>query len=296
MLERPSVRKYQFRVLFAMAMHLDCEQVSSFLARKLDIMTSELYILPMKNAPDSSTSEHRTTRLVHQRIERGGERVWRLKDFEDLPFGAVAQALSRLTRKGELERLSKGIYYCSRQTAFGKSRPNPSTFQKFAAELKTLFPSGIAAANLLGFTTQIGRRPEVATSSPSLPRKLLGNETVIHTRRPREWAGLSQTDAALLDFLRGGGSASELTPEETVRRTLALATEKGRFHRLLQVAGSEPPRVRAMLGALGQQIEKDQRSLRRLRSSLNPFSRFNFGRLAGLRYASEWQAKGTAQK
>ena len=231
--------------------------------------------------------------LVHQRIERGGERVWRLEDFRDLPFGAVAQALSRLTRKGDLQRLSKGLYYSFRQSAFGKTRPNPAAIRKLAARRKTVFPAGIAAANLLGFTTQIAKRPEVATSSPSLPRKLLGTETVIHTRRPQGWAGLSQTDAALLDFLRGGGKASELTPEETVRRTLALMSEKGRFQRLLQVADSEPPRVRAMLGALGQQIHKDKRSLLRLRASLNPFSRFNFGALAGLRHASEWQAKGT---
>ena len=279
-----------------MTMYPEYEQVSSFLARKLDIMDRKLYILLMKNAQDSSTSEHRTTRLVHQRIERGGERVWRLKDFEDLPFEAVAQALSRLTRKGELERLSKGVYYCSRQTAFGKSRPNPSTIQKLAAELKTLFPSGIAAANLLGFTTQIGRRPEVATSSPSVPKKLLGNETVIHTRRPQNWAGLSQMDAALLDFLRAGGSASELTPEETARKTLALISEKGRFDRLLRVADSEPPRVRAILGALGQQLGQDEKTLQRLRASLNPFSRFNFGALADLRYASEWQAKERTQR
>jgi hypothetical protein len=270
--------------------------MSSFFAKKLDIKYRKAYILPMRNVQDSPTGEHPTTRLVHQRIERGGERLWRLEDFRDLPFAAVAQALSRLTRKGELDRLSKGVYYSFRQSAFGKTRPNPANIQKLAARRKTVFPSGIAAANLLGFTTQIGRRPEVATSSPSLPRKLLGNETVIHTRRPREWADLRQTDAALLDFLRGGGKASELTPEETVRKTLALVSEKGRFHRLLQVSDSEPPRVRAMLGALGQQIEKDKKPLRRLRSSLNPFSRFNFGALAGLRYASEWQAKGSAQK
>lgn len=247
----------------------------------------------MSNVTHPPPGKRRIMGLVHQRIERGGERVWRLEDFRDLPFGAVAQALSRLTRKGDLQRLSKGLYYSFRQSAFGKTRPNPAAIRKLAARRKTVFPAGIAAANLLGFTTQIAKRPEVATSSPSLPRKLLGTETVIHTRRPQGWAGLSQTDAALLDFLRGGGKASELTPEETVRRTLALMSEKGRFQRLLQVADSEPPRVRAMLGALGQQIHKDKRSLLRLRASLNPFSRFNFGALAGLRHASEWQAKGT---
>jgi hypothetical protein len=56
---------------------------------------------------------------VRLRIERGGERLWRLEDFRDLPFPAVAQALSRMARAGTIERLSKGTYYRSRETAFG---------------------------------------------------------------------------------------------------------------------------------------------------------------------------------
>ena len=45
---------------------------------------------------------------VSQRVEGAGERLWRLADFRDLPFEAVAQTLSRMTRQGTLERLSKG--------------------------------------------------------------------------------------------------------------------------------------------------------------------------------------------
>ena len=229
--------------------------------------------------------------LVRQRVECGGERLWRLEDFRDLSFEAVAQALSRLTRAGKLERLSKGVYYHTRETAFGKSRPNPATIQKLASKHKTLFPAGIAAANLLGFTTQTARHGEIATSALSLPRKLVGSETVIHTRRPQAWAILSKEDAALLDFLRRGGMTSELSPEETITRTLKFLAEKGRFERLLNVAESEPPRVRAMLGAMGEQLGKNPTSLKQLRDSLNPFSRFDFGKLAGLQRARDWQAK-----
>src|ERR1039457_4543458 len=118
--------------------------------------------------------------LVRQRIERGGERLWQLDDFRDLSFTAVAQALSRLKREGTIERLSKGVYYRTRDTAFGKSRPNPTTIQRLASKRKAAFPAGIAAANLLGFTTQTARRREIATSALSLPRKLVGSETVIH--------------------------------------------------------------------------------------------------------------------
>jgi len=63
----------------------------------------------------------------------------------------VAQALLRLKREGKLERLSKGVYYRTRDTAFGKSRPNPATIQSLATKHKTVFPAGVAAANLLGF-------------------------------------------------------------------------------------------------------------------------------------------------
>lgn len=239
----------------------------------------------------TSGGSRQVTDRVRRRIERGGERLWRLEDFRDLPSTAVAQAFSRLARQGIVERLSKGVYYRARQTTFGKSLPNPAAIQKLASRRKRVFPSGIAAANLLGFTTQTARRGEVATSALSLPRKLIGSDTVIHTRRPEAWAGLSDADAALLDFLRRGGKTSELSAEETIRRTVALFSEKDRFERLLKVADSEPPRLRAMMGAIGEQIGKKPAALRKMRASLNPFSRFDFGLLTGLRYARNWQAK-----
>jgi hypothetical protein len=239
----------------------------------------------------SSTGSRRAAASIRQRIERGGARLWRLDDFRDIPFAAAAQALSRLTRKGMLVRLSKGVYYRNRETTFGKSRPNPATMQTLAAKRTKLYPSGIAAANLLGFTTQTAARSEIATNALSLPRKLVGADTVIHTRRPEAWSNLSETDAALLDFLRQRGKSSELSPEDTIHRALALASEQGRFERLLKVMDSEPPRVRAMLGAIGQQLGRNPAELRRLGESLNPFSRFDFGMLAGLKHAREWQAK-----
>lgn len=239
----------------------------------------------------SPTGSRRVMNLVRQRIERSGERLWRLEDFRDLSWTAVAQALSRLTRQGMLQRLSKGVYYHPRQTALGKSLPNPASVQQLALRRKKIFPAGVPAANLLGFTTQSARRAEVSTSALSLPRKLVGSDTVIHSRRPEAWANLSGTDAALLDFLRRGGKTSELSPEETVRKTIALLSQEDRFERLLKIADSEPPRVRAIIGAIGEQIGKNPAALRRLRASLNPFSKFEFGLLAGLPRADEWQAK-----
>ena len=83
-----------------------------------------------------------------------------------------------------------------------------------------------------------------------------------------------------------------MSPKETARRTVALLREPGRFEHLLKVIDSEPPRVRAMVGAIGEEIGKRPATLHRMRASLNPVSRFDFGLLAGLAGAGNWQAKG----
>jgi folylpolyglutamate synthase/dihydropteroate synthase len=235
--------------------------MSSFIAEKIDRFFEVRPYFRHGKTRHTVKRLKRTMAFVRQQIERGGERLWRLDDFRHLSIEAVAQALSRLTRQGRLERLSKGVYYSTRQTAFGKSRPNPAAIQELASSLKGVFPSGIAAANLLGFTTQTASRSEISTSALRLPRKLVGSDTVVHTRRPEAWASLCESDAALLDFLRRTGRTSQLSPEETIRRTVKLLSEKGRFERLLRVAASEPPRVRAMIGAIGEQLGKNRAAL-----------------------------------
>jgi hypothetical protein len=263
--------------------------LSSFIAHKLDCS------MLLADNPGMGTRTPRkpvnVAAAVRQRVERGGERLWRFEDFPDLPFTAVAQSLSRLARGGVLQRLSKGTYYRARQTPFGISRPNPAAIHKLATRHKRAYPAGVTAANLLGFTTQNPRSTEVATSSLSLPRKLIGRETIVHPRRPEAWSALPDLDAALLDFLRRRGDTSELPPDETARHLLALLSEKGRFERLLAVSRVEPPRVRAILGAIGEQLGKPPKILEQLRASLNPLSRFDFGILAALERAGGWQAK-----
>lgn len=244
----------------------------------------------MKRMHNTSSSP-KTSSLVRSRIEKGGERLWRMEDFRDQLFPAVAQAFSRLKRKGTLERLSKGVYYRSRQTAFGPSRPSPTAIRQLAQRSKSIFPSGSSAANLLGFSTQTPKRGEVATSSLSLPRKLIGSETRVHARRPEAWKSLSETEGAILDLLRNGGKESELSPDDTTTRMLRLLSAEKRLEKLIAIADTEPPRVRALLGAFAEALHAPSSKLEKLRSTLNPLSRFNFGKFAALPTARKWLAK-----
>ena len=228
---------------------------------------------------------------VRRAIDRGGERVWAVRDFPQLPFPAVAQALSRLTRGGTLQRVSKGLYYRPRKTAFGMSRPNPKLLREAGGRTRAVFPSGLTAANRLGFSTQVPAREELATIRGSLPRAMVGQTARVHTRRPEAWATLTEEEAALLDLIRRRAETSELSPEETVAKLLSLLEADERFERLARVAKHEPPRVRAMLGAMGETLGKDGKALESLRASLNPLTRFDFGILSTLKSARSWQAK-----
>jgi Family of unknown function (DUF6088) len=231
-----------------------------------------------------------TAERIRNRIEQEESKYWRQSDFSNLPPFAVSQALSRLVKAGILERVSKGLYYCPRTTRFGRSRPSESEIQALPIHQKVM-PAGINAANFLGFSTQNVAQGEFATAAASVPRKIIGKNVRLHTRRPETWNSLSPIEAALLDLLRTRGKFSDLSAEATQERLLLYLSEGDLFERLAAIASTEPPRVRAMMGALGQELNKSAKELALLRQTLNPISRFDFGKLRTLRYAKEWQSK-----
>ena len=152
-----------------------------------------------------------------------------------------------------------------------------------------LHPAGLSAANVLGLTAQNPGRPEYATTAAARPKVL--RDAVVHTGRPAQRALLSAEDGAILEILRERARSSDLSSEDTARRLRRLLAEEDRYRRLVTAAVAEPPRVRAMLGALGQELEMPRALLDRLRRGLNPLSRYDFGHLRSLSYAREWQAK-----
>jgi hypothetical protein len=225
---------------------------------------------------------------VRRRVLAGGERFWRHEDFGDLSPSGVATALSRLVRTGELQRVRKGVYFRPRPTVIGPSIPGATA--AIASTLRApVHPAGLSAANLLGLSTQNPARAEYATSASDPPTALAGSR--VRTRRPLARATLTAEEGALLELLRDRASTSDLPPAETTRRLQELLSDRDRFARLAQAATDEPPRVRAMLGALGELTGAEAQHLRGLRKSLNPLSRFDFGVLSTLPNAHDWQAK-----
>jgi Family of unknown function (DUF6088) len=238
--------------------------------------------------PDAETRQPSTAALVRDRVTRGDADYWRHSDFADLSASAVAMTLSRLAREGVLQRVGKGVYYRPHQTSLGPSGPAASGVA--AQTLRApVHPAGLNAANVLGLSTQNPRRAEYATPAAGPPTGLRG--AVVHTGRPPGRAGLSAEDGAILETLRDRARHSDLSPRRTIERLLRLLGDRDRFGRLAAAALAEPPRVRALLGALGEELGMPESALGPLRESLNPLSRFDFGALRQLRFADRWQAR-----
>jgi Family of unknown function (DUF6088) len=242
----------------------------------------------MPKASKPSQRQSSTAAIVRKRVSGGTERYWKHSDFADLPASAVAMALSRLAREGVLQRVGKGVYYRPRRTSLGPSMPAASGVASQTLQT-ALHPAGLNAANVLGLSTQNPGRAEYATPAAGPPSVLRG--AVVHTGRPAGRAGLSAEDGAILETLRERARYSDLSPQRTAARLTRLLSDEKRFTKLSDAALDEPPRVRAILGALGEELGMPERTLARLRTSLNPLSRFDFGQLRALRYAKRWQAK-----
>ncbi len=245
----------------------------------------------------NSSGRPSARRLALKHLSARPGTLIRAEDLRGASPSAAAQALSRLAREGVIQHIRKGVYHLPKQTLLGESHPSETALLQEVLGEKAR-PTGITAANLLGLSTQIAARPELAAYTGAYPEETRAARIY---RRPRSRAtSLNPQDSALLEFLRNRGKYGELGAEETIARLQEFLRDgnKERFdartprlRRLRDAALLEPPRVRAMLGALMQNAGFLDTLWRPLRESLNPQSRFDFGLLRSLPNAREWQAK-----
>lgn len=227
------------------------------------------------------------TKTVASRLKRRPGRLFTFDDFEDLPASAVAPALSRLAARGEIKRARKGVYYVPRETPLGEVPPDPVVLGAVVSRGRS-HPAGLSAANLLGLTTQVPARVELAVEEMR-PTSLRGVEFKPRVRTNRR--GLSAREASLLEVLRDIHHLTDLSPAATNRRLLHVLRDDGARSRILRAALHEPPRVRAMVGALAEVAGARDNELRRLRRTLNPTTKYDFGPLVTLPNARSWGAR-----
>jgi hypothetical protein len=240
---------------------------------------------------------------VRSRILRaGGDRLWAYRDFPTENRVAVSAALSRLARTGLIARVRPGVYYRPRRTVLGPSRPDPEVVLDAVLRLRGAepVPSGISEYSRLGLTTQAS-----GSITRAVPRRMnhaiLSEFPVYLSARPLErQRGIRSEERTALDALRDLGRIPGSTPRDVIGRIATLIRAgKLSFSRLARFARVEPPRVRALLGAIGEDVRSEgarggaavlKENLERLRSSLNPLSSYRVpGAREVLASAASWR-------
>ena len=202
--------------------------------------------------------------------------IIQLKDF-NLPSDnrmAMAKELSRLVRKGILNRLEKGKYFKPRKTTFGILKPSENEIIKTILVSSKGYLSGVGAFNSLGLTSQISNTIEIAVSDFRPPKKIAGLKIKFRKSNVNiipENGEILQ----ILDAIRYINKIPDSKPDEAL--TIIIAKIKSmsisRKKTLLEYAFECNPTVRAIIGAIFE-LSCKSISVDKLYNTLNPLSSY----------------------
>jgi hypothetical protein len=264
--------------------------VSSFHTQKLDTGTYfGLAIFQSLLMPESIMQRVRQRVLA---IEPGELLTYADLVTESAQFGAVAAALSRLSREGQVVRYAKGQYYRPQTSRFDPLPPSEGAVLRTLTTEKGIvsaYPTGAALYNRLGLTTQV---PAIIKVTSPKPRRI-GLKWVDFVVRPSPEQASDVPLLQWLEVLRNLRRIPDARPAKVLDRVqqyvknLAPA-ERGRLVELATTLA--PPRARAVLGAL-LELQGDKHGAGSLRATLNPLTTYWLGLTAALPNAPQWNIR-----
>jgi len=205
--------------------------------------------------------------------------------YRELPiltseYAAAAKAIERLLKKGFIQRASTGLFYKSKQTTFGYLRPSEEELLRrylFKNGKRVAYITGIALYNKLGLTTQIPKDIRVA----SRDRRIITKVGNVQVKAVKSYFDVTDENYHLmesLDVLKDYRIIPDKDQNQVIQFVLNKFTTltKKEKKMLLEIAINYPPRVRALTGALFNELNSDRPELK-LKDSINPLTKFNFG-------------------
>ncbi|MCC7040610.1 MAG: hypothetical protein IT516_09920 [Burkholderiales bacterium] len=218
----------------------------------------------MKSAPHARAAKRAASRRSRPATEPGIEadiarRVRRAKPgtvFTPALFvdagsrAAIDKALQRLVARGELRRLSRGLYDKPRQDALlGTLWPSVDAIVSALTgkDKLRLQPTGAYAANLLGLSDQVPARVEFLTDGTSRTVKVGPMQIVLKRTTPRQMAAAGRTSGLVIQALRSLGP-EHVTPQRVsrLRRTIPADQRRTLLEDLPLAPGWMQPTLRAL--------------------------------------------------
>ena len=105
-------------------------------------------------------------------------KLYREKFSEQMSEAAFTQAISRLSKTGEIKRISKGIYCIPKKTRFGTILPSDHEIADLFTKQNNGVIVGYELYNSLGITTQISKRLTAYSALADEQLKQIGNVVI----------------------------------------------------------------------------------------------------------------------
>ena len=207
-------------------------------------------------------------------------------------YGAAAKAMERFIKKGMIKRVSTGVFYKPKQSAFGELKPREDELLKpylFQDGKRIAYITGGSLYNRMGLTTQVSKTIKVASKVKRVTTKI-GKTQV---KPVKSYVDVTNENYYLLEIL---DALKDFKVIPDLDKKSAIALLKNKINKLskndqskiIRYALKYPPRVIALLGAI-LELSKKKDGLESLRTNLNPLTTYNLGiKKETLPTAPEW--------
>lgn len=196
-------------------------------------------------------------------------------------YTTAAKALERLQKEGLIKKVSKGVFYKPEQTVFGELKPDYNELLRpylFENGKRVAYETGISLYNRLGLTTQMAFRIKIASRG----KRININRENLKADAVKSYAEVTDSNyetLGLLDAFKDIKKIPDCSVAQAVNRLRAIVKKLNdkQITSLLKYALVYPPRVRALVGAILENLGSKAQGIKKLKESLNPLTTIKLG-------------------
>ena len=226
------------------------------------------------------------------RIKEGTTFKYQQLDIAPSEYSAAAKAIERLITRKVIKRVSTGVFYKPKKTAFGELRPREEELIKpylFVQNKRIAYVTGTALYNRMGLTTQVPKIIKIASRT----KRITINTGSIQAKPVKSYVEVTNDNYHLLeilDVLKDFSKIPDLDKKTAIKYLLNRLKKltDNEQSRVIKYALKYPPRTRAFLGALLNKISSKYDTAK-LKKSLNPLTIYTMGmKTEHLATAPDW--------
>jgi len=214
------------------------------------------------------------------RMQKGTTFKYQQLGIDQAEYSAAAKAIERLIKKGILKRVSTGVFYKPKQSAFGDLRPREEELIKphlFQDGKRIAYVTGGSLYNRMGLTTQVPKNIKVASKVKRVTTKI-GKTQVKSVKSYVDVTNENYYLLEILDALKDFKTIPDLDKKSAItllKNKISKLTEND-LSKIVRYALKYPPRAKALLGAI-LEFSKKKNSIESLKTNLNPLTSYKLG-------------------